>query len=133
MKARLTSILKNSLTLSVTLMLAFSLFISAQDGPKVVNAAGSMEAQTQTNTPLISQGEVVHYSTLKGEDLSFTLNVEDASNSGIFTWQIQAPARSGTVTLAPNGSEVEVQYSPAEGFTGEDLFSIVVSDQAGNF
>jgi len=131
MKTELKATAKRVLNFSLVLMLVFGLFASLQQGSPVSADPGAA-SQPLDGGLHISQGDTLHVSTLVGEPLVFNLELADPPSNGSFTWQVQAPPRSGVVTLAAAANRVEIQYSPAPGFTGEDLFSVLVSDAAGN-
>ncbi len=131
MKSELKAISKRVLNFALIMMLVCGLFASLQQG-SLVSANPGSASQSLDGVLNISQGDSLHVSTLVGEVMLFNLELADPPSNGSFTWQVQAPPRSGAVTLAADGSRVEVQYSPAPGFAGEDLFSIVVTDAAGS-
>ena len=69
-----------------------------------------------------------------GYPAPFQLALQAADeDSDPLTWSVSLPAGHGTASVgpSPNGSSAAIFYQPALGFTGEDSFTVQVSDGQG--
>ena len=103
---------------------------------EVINFAGKSASASYTYLnapPVISQGESV--TVTMSEDsvptpFSLTLDASDPEGDQL-TWSVMGQPVHGTASIAPTGNSVDVNYSPAVNYHGQDSFTCRVSDGNG--
>ncbi|WP_338705501.1 tandem-95 repeat protein [Priestia aryabhattai] len=85
----------------------------------------TVEVQSQ-DLPISAEGLTL--TTLANQPVSGSIATVNPAGSPL-SYAVAIPPSNGTVVLNPDGTLV---YTPNPGFTGEDIFDIVVIDSAGN-
>ena len=87
----------------------------------------SLRVMAVNDAPEITEGEAVTAAISEdGNPTPFALSLSAADvDSNTLTWDINAPASSGSASVAEDGT---VSYSPEADFNGDDSFEVAVSD-----
>lgn len=83
---------------------------------------------TPTNSaPVIAQGSSTTVQTLVNNALTTNLTASDADGEAI-TWSIVSQPSHGTLVINGNNTSAPALYSPAQGYTGVDSYTVAATD-----
>lgn len=104
------------------------------DGDKDSNfTTRDIAFSTENSPPTILQGDSTNVAMDEDADSTpFTLALDaDDPNFDALTWNVQSQAAHGTASVDASGSTVNVHYTPTLHYSGDDSFTVRVSDGNG--
>jgi hypothetical protein len=79
----------------------------------------------------IVQGESLYYRISAKDILEFNLNVAEPEQGMSYFWSVEILPRLGQATIEGTGHEIPVKYIPNPNASGEDNFSVLLSNNKG--